>query len=203
MTICLANDNFFELKINRKTIKNAYIRVKPNKVIELSVPKKMPDDLITDLIKQKTSWIISVSDTLGNNFDANEIRLMPVPQNQIDDLKYEAEVIVYESLQKVYPLVKKYGIEFPEHRVRYMTTRWGSCVVNKKRIWINVYLVKLPPQCLDYVVLHELIHFIRPDHSDKFYSLLDELMPGWKECKKILKRVKLPSKEDMKRASQI
>jgi len=195
MTICIGKDSFFDLKVNRKAIKNAYIRVKHNNILEVSVPLRMPHNLVVDLLKQKSQWILSVSKTLGESFEESEINLTPISQDEINDMRYEAENAVYESLDRMYPLLNKYkNIALPEVRVRYMTTRWGSCIIPKRRVWINVYLVKLPRKCLDFVLLHELIHFLYPHHNKDFYKVLTELMPEWKEYKEMLKKVKLPPK---------
>lgn len=203
MTICIADSHYYELRIQRKQIKYAYIRVKPNQVLEISAPAKMPQDLIVNLIKEKTKWILSVTATLEDRFQEEDIRLMPIPAEQQQELRYEAEDLAYEAMLKLYPLVEPFGVKVPEVRVRYMTSRWGSCIVNKNRIWINVYLIKLPQQCLAYVVLHELVHFIHPNHSKAFYHTLNQLMPEWKEAKEILHRVQLPPKNAEAKAARI
>ena len=75
-----------------------------------------------------------------------------------------------------------------EWRVKDMKTRWGSCNITKKRIWLNLKLVQYPPECLEYVILHELIHLKVPNHSADFYAELDQYMPDWQMRRKILNR---------------
>ena len=60
-----------------------------------------------------------------------------------------------------------------------MKTRWGTCNTIEKRIWLNLELAKKPKVCISYVVLHELIHLIEKNHSEKFVEILDSLMPNW------------------------
>ena len=79
-----------------------------------------------------------------------------------------------------------YHLEFPDVKIRDMKSRWGSCNNQKKRIGLNVQLIKSDIKCIDQVVLHELAHFVSYDHSDKFYAVLNKLMPDWKERKEIL-----------------
>lgn len=98
----------------------------------------------------------------------------------------KAKKIFHESLEKMYPLVGKYGIEKPAIEMRRMKARWGSALVEKNTILLNTELIKAPRYCIDYVILHELIHFIYNDHSDNFYSMLYTLMPDWQKRKKIL-----------------
>jgi len=85
-----------------------------------------------------------------------------------------------------YPIIKKYGKPFPGLQLRKMKTLWGSCSVNRETITFNQYLIKAKPACIDYVVLHELVHFLYPNHSKQFYDFLSINMPDWKTRKKIL-----------------
>lgn len=101
-------------------------------------------------------------------------------------LSEKAEPIFKESLNDMMKLMADYNIEKPEIYIRNMKSRWGSCNNQKKRIGLNVQLIKADRRCIDQVVLHELIHFIHYDHGSKFYALLGELMPDWKERKEAL-----------------
>ncbi len=96
------------------------------------------------------------------------------------------QIIFKETLNKVYPLIKKYGIEKPLIEIRLMKARWGSCLKEKNTILLNSELIKAPKYCIQYVVLHELIHFIHPNHNKEFYDFLTALMPDWKIRKEIL-----------------
>ncbi|UJZ87085.1 M48 family metallopeptidase [Heyndrickxia coagulans] len=91
-----------------------------------------------------------------------------------------------ESLDKMFPLVQKYGVEKPNIDLRSMKARWGSALTEKNTILLNTELIKAPKYCIDYVVLHELIHFKYNDHSDNFYKMLYSLMPDWEKRKAIL-----------------
>lgn len=96
------------------------------------------------------------------------------------------EVIFNESLDRMYKLVKRYNIKYPKLNSRKMTTRWGSCIIEENKIILNKDLIKAPKYCIDYVVLHELIHFKYSDHDFNFFNLLYILMPDWEKRKKIL-----------------
>ncbi len=76
------------------------------------------------------------------------------------------------------------GVNAGEWRIRSMKTRWGSCSIGKKRIWLNVRLAMLPQECLEYVIAHELCHLHEPSHNARFKSLMDSFYPGWREIKK-------------------
>lgn len=98
----------------------------------------------------------------------------------------EALRILQEKVEKIYPIIGKYGIDKPSIALRKMKTLWGSCSVNRKTITFNQYLIKAKPACIEYVVLHELVHFLYPNHSKQFYDFLSIHMPDWKERKKVL-----------------
>ncbi len=80
----------------------------------------------------------------------------------------------------------KTGIYPKEYRIKNMRTRWGTCNIDKRRIWINLQLAKKPPECLEYVVIHELVHLIEKNHTNRFYELVEEFCPTWKEARRIL-----------------
>lgn len=98
----------------------------------------------------------------------------------------KAEILFFDSRKRIFPLVEKYGVKMPDIMIRTMKARWGSCVRDKSIILMNYELVKAPKFCVDYVVLHELVHFIHRQHDASFYSFLSSLMPDWKERKRIL-----------------
>ncbi|PKM78354.1 MAG: hypothetical protein CVU90_02305 [Firmicutes bacterium HGW-Firmicutes-15] len=91
-----------------------------------------------------------------------------------------------EVIDSLYPIIAKHGFDKPKLHVRKMKTLWGSCSRMNKKINLNYYLYKAPPPCVDYVVLHELAHFLYPKHNKDFYEFLTVHMPDWKERKRIL-----------------
>ena len=86
---------------------------------------------------------------------------------------------------------KKTGIHADEFRVKNMKTRWGTCNVEKRRIWINLQLAKKPVECLEYVVIHEMVHLIENNHTHRFHALVEEYCPTWREAKKLLETMPL------------
>ena len=64
--------------------------------------------------------------------------------------------------------------------VKHMRTKWGTCNVEEKRIWINLELAKKPRNCLEYIIVHELVHLIERSHNDRFIALMNKFMPKWR-----------------------
>lgn len=85
-----------------------------------------------------------------------------------------------------FPIIAKYGIPKPRIFIRKMKTLWGSCSVSRNIVTFNFYLIKARIPYIDYVVLHELVHFLYPNHSKLFYDFLSNYMPDWKDRKKVL-----------------
>jgi hypothetical protein len=91
-----------------------------------------------------------------------------------------------EALDEMYPLVENIVDSKTQIEVKKMTKRWGSCLRKKNTILLNLELIKAPMHCVEYVVLHELIHFKYKNHNKTFYNKLTVLMPDWKQRKDIL-----------------
>lgn len=98
----------------------------------------------------------------------------------------QAKTILQERTEYWYPVIKKYGIPMPQIAVRKLKTLWGSCSVNRGVVTFNFYLIKARIPYIDYVILHELTHFLYPNHSKEFYRFLSNYMPDWKDRKHVL-----------------
>lgn len=90
------------------------------------------------------------------------------------------------QMQKLLPQLIQHweaviGVKVVEWGIKKMKTRWGSCNTKASRIWLNLNLMKKPPICLEYVLVHELIHLLEPSHNQRFYRLMDHFMPTWRE----------------------
>jgi len=84
---------------------------------------------------------------------------------------------------------KKLNIKVGECQVKLMKTKWGSCNIEKKRIWINLELAKKPIQCLEYIVVHEIVHLLERHHNDKFLCYMNNFLPNWKQLKTELNKL--------------
>lgn len=79
------------------------------------------------------------------------------------------------------------GVQVNKWCIRAMKTRWGTCHPSKKRICLNLYLIQHPLICLEYVVVHELVHLLEASHNQRFYALMSQFMPEWKQYRNQLK----------------
>lgn len=93
------------------------------------------------------------------------------------------------------PLLEKWesiiGVQADSWGVRQMRTKWGACNIERKKIWVNLELAKKPITCLEYIIVHELIHLLERTHNDHFVRLMDKHMPKWRLYKKELNSLPL------------
>ncbi|MDQ7835344.1 MAG: SprT family zinc-dependent metalloprotease [Humidesulfovibrio sp.] len=93
------------------------------------------------------------------------------------------------------PLLEKWqaviGVQASSWGIKKMRTKWGSCSIKARRIWLNLELAKRPVQCLEYVLVHELVHLLERHHNERFMGLIAQFMPQWRQYRALLKEVPL------------
>jgi predicted metal-dependent hydrolase len=97
-----------------------------------------------------------------------------------------------EELKRVIPsYISKWepmmGVSVKEFRIKQMKTRWGTCNIREHRIWINLELAKRNPRCLEYIVVHEMVHLLERNHNGIFKAYMTKFLPDWKNIREELK----------------
>lgn len=102
------------------------------------------------------------------------------------DAWYRAQIkaLLPELIRKWEPVM---GVEVHEWGIKKMKTRWGTCNISAGRIWLNLELVKRPIECLEYVLVHEMVHLLERYHNRNFRAYMDQFLPGWRVQEEILK----------------
>ena len=103
------------------------------------------------------------------------------------------ELLIAEIEQLLPKWEKRTNLKITSWQTRNMTSRWGSCKPKTGKILFNIQLAKKPPECLEYIILHELLHLVEKRHNEKFKMLLGKFMPTWKKVKKLLNNQTLDS----------
>ncbi len=98
-----------------------------------------------------------------------------------------------KEMERILPgIVRKWeiksGLQVDSFGIKRMKTKWGSCNPSHKRIWLNLELIKKPINCLEYIVVHEMVHFLERTHNDSFISHMDRIMPRWRTLRDDLNR---------------
>lgn len=101
----------------------------------------------------------------------------------------------HQLRNRIPPLLAKWepeiGVRVAEVRIKKMKTLWGACKSADRRIWLNLELAKKPASCLEYIMVHEMVHLIELHHNQRFQSLMDRLMPQWRLHRDELNRAPL------------
>jgi predicted metal-dependent hydrolase len=97
-------------------------------------------------------------------------------------------VQIAELIAKWEPVI---GVTVSEFGIKKMKTRWGTCNTSASRIWINLELAKKSPTCLEYIVVHEMVHLLERLHNDRFRELMNHFMPQWRLHRDELNRAPL------------
>ena len=94
--------------------------------------------------------------------------------------------------EEITPLIAKWevitGIKVAEWGVKQMKTRWGTCNIEAQRIWLNLELIKKPARCLEYIIVHEMIHLLERHHNERFIAYMNRFMPLWQFYREELNR---------------
>jgi predicted metal-dependent hydrolase len=101
----------------------------------------------------------------------------------------------HELKSKVTELIPKWeermNLSVNEFGVKKMRTKWGTCNSEKKRIWLNLELAKKPPHCVEYILVHEMVHFFEKNHNEIFIAYMNKYMPKWRSFKQELNKIPL------------
>lgn len=99
----------------------------------------------------------------------------------------------------IIPLITKWeqkiGVSVNEVAIKKMKTKWGTCNREASRIWLNLELAKKPIQCIEYIVVHEMVHLLERNHNEKFITYMNYYLPEWKEVRKELNRLPVSHRE--------
>jgi predicted metal-dependent hydrolase len=94
---------------------------------------------------------------------------------------------------KIPELISKWetvmDVQVNDYGIKKMKTKWGTCNIGAKRIWLNLELAKKPVSCLEYIIIHEMTHLLERNHNTRFVALMNSFLPNWKEVKEELNRL--------------
>lgn len=221
------NFNGIALQLQKKNIKNLYIRILTNGTVQVSVPLFMSKSQLLELLNKKESWI--KSQLQKNKAKKTKTALQYVTGEQLQiwgesctlvaqnssvhcsiiklehclylqapkfaSIKQKETMVNEWSRQQIKNKIPAYlekwqpiiGVSIEQWGVKNMKTRWGTCNITDKRIWLNLQLVHYPPVCLEFVIVHELTHLLERAHNQRFYALMDAFMPDWRQADQTLK----------------
>lgn len=176
------------VEVSRGRQKNMYVRIKPpDGRVCVSAPSGVSDARIAKFVGERMPWIEEHRARLLERARRREKASVPnTPPTGAELAEWRAVVAAFAPA-----LVEKWaprlGVAPGRLAYRNMVSRWGSCNVKTGRICLNVQLAAQPPECLEYVVVHELCHLIEANHGPRFKALLDANLPGWRDAERKLR----------------
>ncbi len=106
----------------------------------------------------------------------------------LDKFRFEqAEIVFNEILYRSFTAMSEHLIKYPTLTIKTAKSRWGCCYVKENRIMLNISLIHVPLSLIEYVIFHELVHFVYPDHSKSFHALLNKYVPNEKKKRSEIK----------------
>lgn len=202
------DNNTYDIEIIKKNNRNTYVRVKNGKIVVTTNYLTSNKSIIKLINDNKKSIIDMINKDLkkqdkNNNFyyfgkkydivygfndiEFSEDKIYVRDKKSLD--KYINKDIMKVFMERInywYNLFEE-NIPKPNLKIRKMTSRWGVCNIKNHNVTLNYHLSKYDIKCLDYVIVHELSHFIHPNHSKDFWSLVGKYYPKYKECRRMLK----------------
>lgn len=186
------------LHVTPKRVKNINFRLKPYQLM-VSVPLTINTLQVAQAVNKRVSWALSSHEQVLEQHQRSQRHHLPsadlskasttilwgLPQsfclNDNEKTTYyrqQLSSVMPELFDKWQPVV---GAEASEMRIKKMKTRWGSCNIRARRIWLSVYLPAYPIECTEYVIVHELCHLHHANHSRAFWQTVATAMPEYKQ----------------------
>lgn len=171
------------ITVVKKRMKNMYLRIKKEDgSVWISAPHQVSREYILRFVNERIEWIKNYREKYLRQAEesAEKETLSPVElkcQKELLKVQVEQLVAKWEPVMKV----KVSGIT-----IRQMKTRWGSCNVKTHHININLALLHKSPECLEYVVVHEMTHILEPSHNQVFWGYMTQFYPQWKRVRRQL-----------------
>lgn len=204
-------EEIYDVVIIKKKNKNTYIRVNDDMQIVVTTSVYSTKKFLKELLEENESSIINMIERKKEELKKNEKFLILGKEYQMIKMSTQKSVelkepYIYVKDEKMLDIwIKKIRkqlfqermdfiyqkfeeqIPYPKLKIRTMKTRWGVCNKRDDSVTLNSELLREPLECLDYVITHELSHFVHFDHSKEFWKLVEKYNPDYKKVRKYLK----------------
>lgn len=179
----------YQVVITYRKTRRLSMRVVKNGDIHVSAPLGINKAEVYEFIEKNQDWI---SDARERKLQSENKRYNFFNQLKLDTK--EKYIVAIQRLDSIVaPLVEKYAkqMDVSPNKIYYraVISRWGCCQIKSKEIYFSIYLLLLPEWCIEHIVVHELAHLLVPNHSKRFYEIMDIYFPLWKKARKETKRI--------------
>ncbi len=175
-TIILNKQNIqYSIRISKRS-KRLRIVVYRDGSVEMVLPRKIRQKIIERFMRQKSDWILKKINQMKKR------KMIELRDFSVEHYQNYKEIARSFVEQRVEEWNKGFGFEINKIRIKNQKTKWGSCSV-KKNLNFNYRILFLPKEIQDYIIIHELCHLQEMNHSKKFWSLVENKIPNYKEIK--------------------
>ena len=202
------NNKVYDVEIIKKNNRNTYVRVKNGKIVVTTNYFTSKNSIIKLIMDNKDSIIRMIEKDskkieknenfyyFGKKYDViygfndteiTEDKIYVKDKKKLDQYINKNILEIFSTRLNYWYSVFEEKIPVPNLKIRKMTSRWGVCNIRSHNVTLNYHLCKYDICCLDYVIVHELSHFIHPNHSRNFWNLVGKYYPKYKECRKMLR----------------
>jgi predicted metal-dependent hydrolase len=180
------------VELRRKPIKSLRLHVEPGGLIWLSLPPRTPKQEAVTMVRRHRRWLDQALSRQTAPPPSPRLWGEPLPTKlpaaQLDalyrrELKRAAQTLLTRWAPRV-------GRRPAKLTLRWMTSRWGSCNSQTGRVSLNLALANLPPEYLEQVTVHELVHLLEPNHGPGFKARMDHLLPNWRAQRAAMRTIK-------------
>lgn len=170
----------YELTV--KKVRNINLRVHPDGTLHVSAPRRVAAETVDSFVRSKEKWIVKALESSAKRAnDAQDAQERP----EFTDAQCLAEFNRVSDM--IYPLFAAVLPQKPLIKARLMKSRWGVCHIAGRYITLNKQLMLRPVEALEYVVMHEYVHFLHPNHQKGFHREMARLMPDYKARRALLR----------------
>ena len=167
-----------EYTIIRSRRKTMCLQVKEDGQVVVRAPLRMPKQQIQEFVQKHESWILKKQELAWKNSQ----RPVITDQERREGMEAARRYIP----QRVAYFAQRMDVTYGRITIREQKTRWGSCS-SKGNLNFNWKLMRMPPEALDYVVVHELAHRKEMNHSERFWAIVEKELPDYRERRKMLR----------------
>ncbi|MBQ8857567.1 MAG: M48 family metallopeptidase [Lachnospiraceae bacterium] len=179
----------YDVEITKKQVKNLNFRIKPSEPnkIYISIPLRASyDDAMKLLDDPRVKRMLEKQEKNVGESKSGKADWYEKQKPYMGEYSKRLEALLPDMFVK---WQKNLGVRAAKITIKDTRSQWGSCNVKNHNISISVWLGAFPEECIEYVVVHELVHLLERGHNARFYGYLDQYYPEWKTCERKLKNI--------------
>ena len=177
------------LTVTRRRTTRLSMRIAKNGDVLVSVPYHTTDEQVKEFVSRHAEWIKQAQKKTAEREQVRQAFYAQLPlttRAQWDDARNRLDAIVRPLLVRH---AAEMGVEPSTVYYRATISRWGCCYPARRAICLSLYLLLLPEWCIEHVVVHELAHLLVSNHGPRFYAIMDQHFPRWREARAETRRI--------------